>query len=373
MVKRKIWLVLGILVMFFLTTETKTLALTCNADLYQCKENNLEQWCQDPTTNSLVKNWIWVTVKICEGDQVCDASIKGCRSTSNNDCITSTGDVRKSGEIACGEDINYLYICNNGSWEKGTKCESNVVNTFVCQNNDSSNTASCVRSTSTTNCEGYKCEGKKIYQWCGSTTDGYTWIEKKTCSDSEYCDQNSGTCITNTADSKSCTTTDGKTVKSGETACGENKNTIYTCNNGSFDKGRICDGAMFCVYDSSGVASCAISNEVRDATPVSFDSYNPSCYVDGKLGTNTALGCVPVEIKDFVPWLLTFLFGIAGGIAFLLMAYGFILIATSGGDEKKMAGAKETITSAIIGLLVCIFAIFILRLIAVQILKIPGF
>ncbi|MDD2483215.1 MAG: hypothetical protein PHE71_03005 [Candidatus Shapirobacteria bacterium] len=87
---------------------------------------------------------------------------------------------------------------------------------------------------------------------------------------------------------------------------------------------------------------------------------------------NTTLGCIPIGIKSFVPWLLQYLFGIAGGIAFLLMAYGFILIATSGGDEKKMAGAKETITSAIIGLLVCIFAIFILRLITVNILRIPG-
>ena len=87
---------------------------------------------------------------------------------------------------------------------------------------------------------------------------------------------------------------------------------------------------------------------------------------------NTALGCIPVEMEKFVPWLLGWLFGVAGGIAFLLMAYGFILIATSSGDEKKVQGARETITSAITGLIVCIFAIFILRLIAVNILKIPG-
>ncbi len=87
---------------------------------------------------------------------------------------------------------------------------------------------------------------------------------------------------------------------------------------------------------------------------------------------NTALGCIPTTMSTFVPWLLNALFGIAGGIAFLLMVYGFILIATSSGDEKKVAGAKETITSALIGLLVCIFSIFILRLIAVNILQIPG-
>ncbi|MDD4026562.1 MAG: hypothetical protein PHO75_00020 [Candidatus Shapirobacteria bacterium] len=87
---------------------------------------------------------------------------------------------------------------------------------------------------------------------------------------------------------------------------------------------------------------------------------------------NTALGCIPTTVELFIPWLLKWLFGIAGGIAFLLMVYGFILISTSGGDEKKVAGAKETITSAVVGLLVCIFAIFILRLVAVNILHIPG-
>lgn len=87
---------------------------------------------------------------------------------------------------------------------------------------------------------------------------------------------------------------------------------------------------------------------------------------------NTALGCVPVKIEDFAAWLLTFVFGIAGGIAFLLMVYGFILVSTTGGDPKKMQGAQETISSAITGLIVCIFAVFLLRLIAVDILKIPG-
>lgn len=103
-----------------------------------------------------------------------------------------------------------------------------------------------------------------------------------------------------------------------------------------------------------------------------FAAYDPfkGC---SSTSINTALGCVPVDIKTFIStWLLPNIFGIAGGIAFLLMVYGFILIATSSGDEKKVAGAKETITSAITGLLVCIFAVFILRLIAVNILQIPG-
>lgn len=87
---------------------------------------------------------------------------------------------------------------------------------------------------------------------------------------------------------------------------------------------------------------------------------------------NTAIGCVPVDMGQFIAWLLPFLFGIAGGISFLLMVYGFILITTSKGDPKAVQGAKETITSAITGLLLSIFSIFILRLIVSGILKLPG-
>lgn len=87
---------------------------------------------------------------------------------------------------------------------------------------------------------------------------------------------------------------------------------------------------------------------------------------------NTALGCVPVDMNQFIMWLLPVLFGISGGIAFLLMVYGFILVTLSKGDPKKVQGAKETITSAITGLLLSIFSIFILRLIVTGILKLPG-
>ncbi len=94
--------------------------------------------------------------------------------------------------------------------------------------------------------------------------------------------------------------------------------------------------------------------------------------ISGDVGVDTALGCIPVQMDKFIAWLLPVLFSISGGIAFLLMIYGFILITTSQGDPKAVQGARETITSAITGLLISIFAIFIFRLIALDILKIPG-
>lgn len=101
-----------------------------------------------------------------------------------------------------------------------------------------------------------------------------------------------------------------------------------------------------------------------------FDGCNPAGSANPQI--YTALGCIPVKIDEFVIWLLPFLFGIVGGISFLLMVYGFILLSTSKGDPKVVQGARETISSAIIGLLVSIFALFLLRLIAVDILQIPG-
>ena len=97
----------------------------------------------------------------------------------------------------------------------------------------------------------------------------------------------------------------------------------------------------------------------------------PLRFLPRETSINTALGCIPVEMDKFMAWILPYLFGIAGTIAFLLMVYGFILMATSSGDPKALQGAKETVTSAIMGLLVSLFAIFLLRLITLDILKIP--
>jgi hypothetical protein len=99
---------------------------------------------------------------------------------------------------------------------------------------------------------------------------------------------------------------------------------------------------------------------------------DPFCSHGGDWAIDSGLGCIPTKPEALVTWALPYLFGIAGGLSFLLIVYGFFLMATSSGDAKKMAGAQETITSAISGLLISIFALFILRLVAVDILQIPG-
>lgn len=143
--------------------------------------------------------------------------------------------------------------------------------------------------------------------------------------------------------------------------CALRDDDLKWCGNSEDDK------TLRCVNESDYLG---YQERIQETITSTTSIYNPLC--DGDTGINTAFGCIPFEASGFAPKLLQIIFGIAGGIAFLLMVYGFILMATSSGDEKKLQAAKETITSAVTGLLVSIFALLLFRLIVVNILKIPG-
>lgn len=99
-----------------------------------------------------------------------------------------------------------------------------------------------------------------------------------------------------------------------------------------------------------------------------------TCSIMGTTGIKTALGCIPTgDTIQFVSWFLRAALGFGGGIAFLLMIFGAIKLLTSGGNPEGIKAGGETITSALMGLLFMIFSLFLLHLIGVDILKIPGF
>lgn len=88
---------------------------------------------------------------------------------------------------------------------------------------------------------------------------------------------------------------------------------------------------------------------------------------------NTAIGCIPFDDPTkLTGFILRWAIGIAGGIAFLLIIYAGFLITTSQGDPKRLQAGRELLTSAIGGLMLLIFSVFILRVIGVDILQIPG-
>jgi len=92
---------------------------------------------------------------------------------------------------------------------------------------------------------------------------------------------------------------------------------------------------------------------------------------EGKI--DTALGCIPYETKGFTSALLTFLAGMAGAIALVVMLIGTIQIMTGGGNPEQVKKGKELFTGAVTGLLFIIFSVTLLRLIAGDIIKLPGF
>ncbi len=91
-------------------------------------------------------------------------------------------------------------------------------------------------------------------------------------------------------------------------------------------------------------------------------------------GVKTAIGCIATDYpSNFAGSILGKLIFVASGIAFLLMAFGAIQIITSAGNPDKMKAGSQLITSALSGLIFIILSVFLLKLIGVDILRIPGF
>lgn len=93
-----------------------------------------------------------------------------------------------------------------------------------------------------------------------------------------------------------------------------------------------------------------------------------------KTEINTAIGCVPIDDSDaLIGFILKWAIGVGGGVAFLLIVVAGFQITTSAGNPDKLKAGQELMTSAIAGLILLIFSVFILNIIGVDILRLPGF
>ena len=70
------------------------------------------------------------------------------------------------------------------------------------------------------------------------------------------------------------------------------------------------------------------------------------------------------DLGDIIRNLFGYALGLAGIILFILLIVGGFQFITSGGDPKAAEGAKKTITSAIIGLIVILVSYIILVIIS---------
>lgn len=97
-----------------------------------------------------------------------------------------------------------------------------------------------------------------------------------------------------------------------------------------------------------------------------------SCMGKGT-ATWTAIGCIDTNPSGFLPAVLAVATSIGGGIAFILMLLGGFQIMTSAGNPEQLNAGRELLGSAIAGLLLIIFSLFILQFIGYRIFNIPGF
>lgn len=90
----------------------------------------------------------------------------------------------------------------------------------------------------------------------------------------------------------------------------------------------------------------------------------------------TALGCISTRADagdgGFFSSIVKIFVGLGGGLALILMLYGVFIVTTSAGIPDKLKEGSEIITSAVAGLIFVLLSVFLLNLIGINLLGIPG-
>jgi hypothetical protein len=140
------------------------------------------------------------------------------------------------------------------------------------------------------------------------------------------------------------------------------------------------------IPSSSDPNNCFCQGEMRVLSNLCLNINSPKekeeclkCVGGGSSGDEikgvwTAIGCIKQDLSLFIKeTIFSWGIGLAGLIALLCIIYSAFQMQTSQGSPEKIKKAQELLTSCIMGLMLIIFSVFILKLIGVDILKIPGF
>lgn len=166
------------------------------------------------------------------------------------------------------------------------------------------------------------------------------------------------------------------------TSFGEGRIREYTIPGDLYPGGRYEKGYIihvrggYCGIDHTGmcearfnVSDDALHYWMRDVCRGNSDC--EECVLRGN--SWTAFGCVESgRPTNFIIWLLRWGVGVGGGIALLLIIAGGFRIITSGGDPERVKAGREMVVSAVAGLLLIIFSVFILQIIGGRIFELPG-
>lgn len=138
-----------------------------------------------------------------------------------------------------------------------------------------------------------------------------------------------------------------------------------------------CSSQQACQQFNSGNTaifnSGSTQNNAQQPTQIKPQECQADSGVSNSIGIETALGCIPTDPASLIGWIFKWGLALGGGIAFIFMAMGAFYLITSKGNPEQIKAGQEFITSAVIGILFIVFAIYFMRLIGFQILQIPGF
>ncbi|CAN5176610.1 hypothetical protein BH09PAT2_BH09PAT2_09510 [soil metagenome] len=149
-----------------------------------------------------------------------------------------------------------------------------------------------------------------------------------------------------------------------------------TCNKCGYCKGKKDPGnleaCMTCLYPGMTVDETLVVDPIKNQPP------------KPRIGAYySQLGCVDVGIAGFrdasaaggvVNVILTRLFfPITGVLALLSLIYGAFLLITAQGNEEQIGRGRRWIMGAIVGVVFTFMVILLIRIIAGDVLKIPGF
>lgn len=142
-------------------------------------------------------------------------------------------------------------------------------------------------------------------------------------------------------------------------------------------------GNPACVCEGEKIATLSailpLCNRINPNSKANGGSEQAACVAcltgsNGVSGVWTSVGCVSGNLSDFIEkTLLGWGIGLAGGISMLCIMYAAFMMQSSQGNAESIKKAQQLLTSCIMGLMLAIFSVFILKLIGVDILKIPGF
>lgn len=121
------------------------------------------------------------------------------------------------------------------------------------------------------------------------------------------------------------------------------------------------DTAKYCVIDNRTPGHFACSH----VQPIQDKCTGGVC--------KTAIGDIGYDPQSFVKSVLSLVLSLAGGILLLFIILTGYRLMVSQGDPEKVKEAKESLTSAVVGLLFIIASLVILQFITVDVLQIPGF